>query len=50
MSVVFNTCNCPASTFMGEIQPVDMRTKAVSGPADVVTLTYQENYMEFVYL
>ena len=34
---------------MGDIQPRDMDTKAVSGPADVASLVYQENYMEFIY-
>ena len=34
---------------MGDIQPRDMVTKAVSGPADIASLVYQENYMEYVY-
>lgn len=49
LSIFFNSCNCPASTFMGDIQPRDMVTKAVSGPIDVANLVYQENYMESIY-
>lgn len=31
---VYNACNCPASYFLGSIQPVDMRTALVLGPVD----------------
>ena len=46
---IYNACNCPASYFLGTIQPADMRTKAITGPADVKTLVYQKNYMEDIY-
>ena len=49
LSIFYNGCNCPASTFTTEQQPRDMTTRAVSGPPDVASLDYQENYMEKVY-
>ena len=49
MSIMYNGCNCPATRFTTEQQPRDMVTKAVSGPADVAALEYQQNYMEQIY-
>ena len=50
MSIVYNDCNCPASEFMTTISPpAEMTTYAVSGPADVQTLPYFDNYMENIY-
>ena len=49
ISIFYNECNCPASTFMENSAPTDMSTVAITGPDDVQTLGYQENYMEFTY-
>ena len=40
MSIMYNSCNCPASTFSEEQQPRDMSTEAVLGPDDVSNLMY----------
>lgn len=49
ISVVYNACNCPASTYMGNNPFADMECMAIrDGPADQ-GLSYQENYMENVY-
>ena len=49
ISVVFNSCNCPASTFIGNNPFLDMQIEAVVGAPKTQTLKYQENYMESVY-
>ena len=46
---MYNKCNCPVSYFTAKQQPPDLVTKTVSGPADITTLTYQENYIEGIY-
>ena len=49
MSVVYNSCNCPASTFSGNNPFSDMDIEAVVGATQTQTLNYQENYMESSY-
>ena len=49
MTIVYNNCNCPASTFIGDTPIYDMQIDAVSGPTQIQTLQYQKNYMEDVY-
>ena len=50
MEIIYNACNCPASTFMDSVAaPNNMLTYAVSGPEDKQPLPYYDNYMENVY-
>ena len=49
MSVVYNSCNCPASAFSGEQPFPDLEIEAVVGPTQEVDLEYQTNYMGYVY-
>lgn len=49
IAIVYNACNCPASTYMLNAQPVDMTIQAVIGAPEEQDLPYQDNYMEFIY-
>ena len=49
MAIVYNSCNCPATTFMMNSPPVDMTVKAVSGAPVSQALLYQDNYIENIY-
>lgn len=40
ISVVYNDCNCPASTFMGNNPFLDMEIEAVVGPTQTQELKY----------
>ena len=33
LRIIYNGCNCPATIFTGDLQPLDMTTYAVSGTA-----------------
>ena len=49
LSVMYNECNCPASTFMANNPPPNFTIEAVVGASQSATLPYQQNYMEFSY-
>ena len=50
MKVIYNICNCPASTFTGDIAPRDMQITVIQSPTDYQNnLPYQLNYMEYMY-
>ena len=46
ISVVYNDCNCPASTFTGQEPFPDLGIEAVIGPTQIEPLEYQTNYIE----
>ena len=50
VSIVYNGCNCPASTYIGDTPIQDMTIEAIVGPTQTQTVQYQKNYMEDVYL
>jgi hypothetical protein len=47
--IIYNTCNCPASTYVGDAPVSDMQIYAVSTPTNNQVLAYQKNTMEMVY-
>lgn len=49
VAIVYNSCNCPASTYIGNNPFLDMEIMSVVGPTQTQELKYQENYMESVY-
>ena len=40
IAVVYNSCNCPASTYIGDQPFLDMDIEAVIGPTQTQTLQY----------
>ena len=49
LRIIYNTCNCPVSTFTGDQPPTDMEIRVVNSPSSTQTLEYQRNYIEYVY-
>ena len=49
MKIIYNACNCPASTFIGNVAPSDMTIQIQNIPSAEQVLQYQNNYIEFVY-
>ena len=49
MAVVYNACNCPASTYLGNDPFPDLEIEAVFGATQTETLIYRQNYIESVY-
>ena len=49
MKIIYNACNCPASTFIGSYPPSDMTIQIKNIPSADQVLQYQNNYIEFVY-
>ena len=50
MAIVYNGCNCPASSFLDTTTaPANMETTAVTGPIVVNPLPYYDNKMEYIY-
>ena len=49
LKIIFNTCNCPASTFIGNLGPSAINVESISGGAQNQVLQYEKNYIEDVY-
>ena len=49
LKIIYNECNCAASTFIGDNPPTDMAITIENSPTATQALTYQNNYIEYVY-
>ena len=49
MRIIYNACNCPASTFIGDQTPSNVVMQVGNSATVHQALDYQTNYIEFVY-
>ena len=49
LRIIFNTCNCPASTFIGDQGPSAITVNSISGGSQNQALSYEDNYIQYVY-